>query len=174
MAKRRQSERGAARPAVVSLIQRSIAAGHESRGRIVRFQHSASGSKRERTADGGSHISQRTARATLRYYFCHRSSVPARGTAGSSTLGPAWEGSGPASDFLRGPHIPRVARPMGAGRTHGNAADAATTRCRHGLVHSQRGKTKDPPRKDGTASLETELQPVPRSHRSDRHGAGEL
>ncbi len=69
---------------------------------------------------------------------------------------------------------PVLARRMGAGQTHGDAADAAAARCRHRPVHAERRKTEDVARQDRTTSLEAELQSVPRCHRSDWAGVGEL
>ena len=101
------------------------------------------GSQRERSADGQPYVSERTAGATLRHYGRLRSSVPARGTAGSATLGSARQGRGAATDFLRRPYLPGAARRLGVGQTDGDATNSSTARCRHRLVHSQRRKTQD-------------------------------
>ena len=133
------------------------------------------GPQHRRPADGGLHVPQRAARASLRDFRRLRQPLPPGDARRREPLGPARQGERPGGDVVPAPHLADDSRQVAAREHSRRAGAAAASRREH---HSRRGQDRSRPTSVREMLEQHRANPgvrqLPRAHGSARLQPREL
>ncbi len=136
------------------------------RNRAVPRQPIAGGPQRRRSPDGGLHVPQRAAGASLWDFGCVRQPLPARGARRHEPLGAARQGEHPGDDVLPPSHVADDSRQMAAREHSGCSRAASAAEREHDSRRGEDGEGRVRARDAGAAPREPSVRELSRAHGS--------